>query len=176
MFPGNVLAPSPIYHSMFRAPAVVAQSGAQPFLVDSLLRERQLAQGLLVPHHLLARPLPIPIPHAGSTASPGVHRRSASPSPSPSPPLLRKEHHPREDGDDDVARRSPAKSHQVSSASAAKPYLKFGVHAILSSEISPKSTNHGKICTLYFTKFFIVDGICIIIIFISYSPWYIDRT
>ena len=151
MFPANVLSPSPIYQSMFRAPVMTGQPmTSASFLMEGLLRERAAAQSLLAPQALLARPIPgglgLPLP-AHSHHSPQRSRgRADSPRDSPpsSPPPLRRERDPR-DSSPSSPRDSPEPRHSPPhTTTQARPYLKFGVSAILSSEVSPKASSDHK--------------------------------
>ena len=138
MFP-NMIAPSPVYHSLFRAPALPGQhpglAASTSFLMENLLRERQAhglsthPAGLLAPRPLLTVP-PRLVP---SVVPPGVqpppahsnHPRTATPpSPRSSPAS------PSSPPPDSVRDGSPPPR---------QPYLKFGVSAILSSQVSPKN-------------------------------------
>ena len=180
MFP-NMLAPSPLYQGLFRAPTMPGLAHPQPmnpaaaaaaaaastsFLVENLLRERQqqIPPGLIVtsPHQaaLLSRGIhpsllrypsssprsrsPSPSPPSSrlspqNTSAPAAlssHRDSSSSSkhPSPPPPLHQEPPAHRRTPSPGSAGSRPAVSPPVSA-----PFLKFGVNAILSSQISPKN-------------------------------------
>ena len=135
MFP-NLLAPSPVYQSMFRAPALpghpqAVSIGSTSFLVENLLRERQVT----VPAHpqptyLTARPM-------GTSPLGLVITSPPSESSSPSQPSPNMRHQPREERTRDPCTPPPAPP--TTSTPSTTPYLKFGVSAILSPEISPKN-------------------------------------
>ena len=181
MFP-NMLAPSPLYQGLFRAPTVPGLAHPQPmspaaaaaaaaastsFLVENLLRERsqQIPPGLIVtsPHQaaLLSRGI-----HPSLMRYPPTSPRSRSPSPSPpasrlspqstttpatvsshrdstsssskhsSPPPSLQQDAPAHGR---TPSPGPAGSHPAVNPPASAPFLKFGVNAILSSQISPKN-------------------------------------
>ncbi len=137
MFP-NLLSPSPVYQGMFRAPAMPGHpSGisltSTSFLVENLLRERQQ---VMVPAHpqptyLTARTMSTS-PLGVVVASPPS--RNSSPV-SPSPKSRSREERPKDSG---TPTSSPS-----SSTSSSTPYLKFGVSAILSADISPKNGKYN---------------------------------
>ena len=157
----NVLAPSPLYHSVFRAPVALGghhpglgQSlvGSTSFLVENILRERH---PLMVgsppqahqhppphqqlntqPHPHLVRSLP-GMPHGTHQQQPPPRLPPASPcSPprgSPSPPGHLSPLPPGADRDKPNDSVLPPVT----------PYLKFGVSAILSADVSPKNCKYN---------------------------------
>ena len=176
MFP-NVLAPSPVYQSMFRAPvsmlsgaqhASLAAAASTSFLVENLLRERHSHHPGLAPHqappgllvaprplmtgpHRAPPPPPLGLPAAPGSAPPAASSSAGSPPASPTSPRSTcsaspsPSNHSRGRDSVGVEPQSPRQP------SAPTPYLKFGVNAILSSQVSPKNSK-----LLIFTYFSVI--------------------
>nr|AUN27673.1 DBX [Lineus ruber] len=108
---GNVLAPSPIYHSVFRSPLPQPGMTNTSFLVENLLRDGAVNVG---PGGFITRPM--------TTTTPPTSAAMGLPS------------HLEMDRDYLHVQKTKA----AEQAKSTTPYLKFGVNAILSSEVSPK--------------------------------------
>lgn len=154
------------------AAAAAAAAASTSFLVENLLRERQqqIPPGLIVtsPHQaaLLSRGIHPSFLRYPPSSSP----RSRSPSPSPPASRLSpqstagaatvsshrdssssKHSSPPPAQEGPAQRRSPspgpAGNHPTANPPVSAPYLKFGVNAILSSQVSPKNGKFMFLCT-----------------------------